>query len=716
MSPPPQLGVAAAQPPSYPAASPPTVAEARSRAIDAQLRTIFQLAPVGIGLVDFEGRTILTNNALREMLGYSAEEFASVHFEQFTHPEDVQRNLELFERMAGGHLDRFEMDKRFFHRDGRTIWGRLTVSLLRDPDGQPDLAIGMVENVTEQRELQAQLEHAEHTFRTLVEQVPAVVYETGLDPRRPATYVSPQIEHLLGISPEKWLACPELWRQQISPEDRDVAFGPDRFDAARSVAGEVSTLHYRMRRVDGREIWVRDESRIETNAYGEQVLRGVLVEATREKQLESRLERLAYHDPLTLLANRELFCDRVDARMRGGDTAGSGAVLFIDLDDFKTVNDSLGHAAGDDLICSVAGRIQGCVRPGDLAGRLGGDEFAVLLEDLTRPSEALEVAERLRAALERPHQLRGRQVSASASIGVAYLADAGTTGAVLRNADLAMYRAKGLGKACVATYEPHLHRDALRRLELRSALGGALERGELFLQYQPLVDLGSAEMVGVEALLRWRHPDAGLIPPDAFVPLAEETGAIVPIGLWVLRQSTEWLAHNRKLGGRALSVSINVSPLQLAPRLVGEVEAALVGTGLPPNQLVIEVTEQALMSPRSWDVVRELKRLGVRIAIDDFGTGYSSLAYLSEFAVDLLKIDRSFIAGLTVDERSQAVPRAVVELARTLGLTVVAEGIETEEQWEQLVRMGCSVGQGYRFAKPVDPAELAGLSQGPLGR
>ncbi|GGI08506.1 putative bifunctional diguanylate cyclase/phosphodiesterase [Egicoccus halophilus] len=563
----------------------PPVAAGGSRSVDveAQLRTIFELAPVGIGLVDLGGHTILTNGALRDLLGYSAEEFATMRFEQFTHPDDVARNLELFAELAAGGRERFEMDKRFFHRDGAVIWGRLTVSLLRDEAGRPDLAIGMLENVTEQRELQA------------------------------------------------------------------------------------------------------------------------------------RLERLAFHDPLTLLANRELFRARVDACMHARPAPGRrGAVLFVDLDDFKTVNDSLGHAAGDELIRSVARRLRDSIRPDDTAGRLGGDEFAVLLDDLADPADAIEVAERLRLALERPHRLRGRSVIVPASVGVAYLADAPSTEAALRNADLAMYRAKRSGKSCVATYEPQLHRDALRRLELRSALGGALERGELTLVYQPVVDLVDAEPIGVEALLRWHHPPVGTVPPDAFVPLAEETGAIVPIGLWVLHEATAWLSGQWPAGGRPWSVSVNVSPVQLQPRLVGQVEAALQSSALAPERLVVEVTEQALMRQRSWDVVRDLKRLGVRIAIDDFGTGYSSLAYLSELAVDQLKIDRSFIASLGNGERTEAVPRAVIELARSLGLSVVAEGIETDAQWQRLLELGCRVGQGYRFARPMPPGELADLVDGPL--
>jgi diguanylate cyclase (GGDEF)-like protein/PAS domain S-box-containing protein len=677
-----------------------------------ELRAIVELAPVGIGVVDLEGHTVLTNDVLRRMLGYTVEEFASLHWEHFTHPDDVARNLELFDEMTAGRSDRFELDKRFVARNGSLVWGRLTVSLLRDADGEPALAIGMTENITERWHLEEQLREAETTFRLLVEESPGVVYVAQLDLTLPWRYISPRVEKLLGISAEEWLGNPHLWWDRMDVRDRGIV---ERQLEALLASGESGphVLHYRMHRRDGETRWIRDEFRVVEDADGALVFRGVLIDVTREKRLEEDLERQATHDPLTGLANRDLFADRIAHRLATSDrdrAAGHHAVILVDLDDFKTVNDSLGHAAGDELIRSVAERIECSLRPGDLAGRLGGDEFGLLIEDLADPVAAVVIAARLQESIGVPHHLTGKTVATSASLGIAYLEDAASVEEVLRNADLAMYRAKHLGKGRVAAYEQALHDAAVRRLDIRSALEGALERDELELYLQPIVDLSTVEIVAVEALLRWAHPAHGLVPPDEFIPIAEETGVIGPVGEWVLRSACEWLAGQRAAGWTELSIEVNVSPVQLEEDgFVDVVEEVLRHTQLPPASLVLEITEQALMSPRSWFELDKLDRLGVRIAVDDFGTGYASLTYLSRLAIDVLKIDRQFTAQLTGETRPRAVPSAIVQLARSLDLEVIAEGVETVEQWDELRALGCHVGQGYLFARPVPAAEVPAL-------
>jgi diguanylate cyclase (GGDEF)-like protein/PAS domain S-box-containing protein len=689
------------------------------------LRAIVRLAPVGIGIVDLEGRTILTNDSLRGMLGYSEEEFATLHWEQFTHPDDVARNLELFAEMTSGRSDRFEMDKRFIAKDGSTVWARLTVSLLRDAADVPRLAIGMTENITERHRLEGQLRAAEETFRLLVEESPGVVYVAHTDLDRPWRYISPRVEKLVGITAEEWLGRPELWYGLMPPDDRRRI---DEEIATISAVGEPGphVLHYRMAHRDGSERWVRDEFRLLQDPDGEPVFRGVLIDVTREKELESDLERQATHDPLTGLANRDLFSTRLatriaaDRRVREDDPAVGRwgrhhAVVLVDLDDFKTINDSLGHAAGDALLCSVADRIRTCLRPGDLACRLGGDEFALLIEELADPVTAVAVAARVQEAIAAPHDLGGKTVTTSASVGIAELADAGSVEAALRNADLAMYRAKHLGKGRVAAYEPALHAAAVRRLDIRSALEGALDRGELELHLQPIVDLDTRVPVAVEALLRWTHPVHGELAPEEFVPIAEETGAIRRMGEWVVRGACRWLAAQQAVGHVGLTAEVNLSPVQL--EVDGFVEAVaeiLAETGVAPHDLVLEITEQALMAPRAWSELDRLDHLGVSIAVDDFGTGYASLAYLSELAIDVLKIDRLFVRQLGSGPRSRAVPRAIVELARSLELEVVAEGIESPTQLYELRELGCRRGQGYLFSPPVPAADAAAMLGRPL--
>lgn len=677
---------------------------------------IFELAPIGIGIVDLEGHTVLSNHVLREMLGYSEAEFRALRFEEYSHPDDMARNDELFSEMVAGRLDRFKMDKRFFAKDGRVVWGHLTVSLLRDGSGAPALAIGMLENITERRRLEEQLREAEATFRLLVEQVPAVVYVAGREPGSPWTYVSPQIERILGTSAEEWLADAGGWLRRMHPDDRDgVLIDSERLMASGTDGAEV--VHYRMRHADGSDVWIRDEFTMVRDEHGGRVFRGVLLDVTREKQLEAKLERQVFHDPLTGLANRDLFRDRVEHAIQRRLRARGryAAVVFVDLDDFKTVNDSLGHAAGDELLRSVGRRIRGCTRPADTVARLGGDEFAVLLEDPGSRQEALAVADRLQHVLTRPHRLTDKTVASAASIGVAYLVDAERTDDVLRNADLAMYRAKELGKGRVATYEPVLHEAAVRRLELRSALEDALSREELAIHLQPIVDLVTARTVAAEALLRWDHPTFGAVPPEDFIPIAEETGAISRIGAWVLDGACRWLAGAREEGWAPRAVAVNISPVQLRSEdIATTVERCLHQLGVEPEALVLEVTEQALMDERSRSGLAALAELGVRIAMNDFGTGYASLAHLSELSVDILKIDRAFVAGLDGSEGGRAVPRAIVQLAHSLGLDVVAEGVETREQLDELRALGCRWGQGHLFARPRPLGELGADVDGPL--
>jgi diguanylate cyclase (GGDEF)-like protein/PAS domain S-box-containing protein len=429
---------------------------------DGLLAEIFALAPIGIGIVDMSGVAVLTNDALRAMLGYSEEEFATLPFEVFTHPDDIARNDELFGELASGVRERFELDKRFFHRDGHIVWGRLLVSLIRDDAGRPSLAIGLLQDITEEKRLEEELRAAEATFRQLVEQVPAVVYLCELDPRAPWVYVSPRIEALLGYTPEECTTVPGLWMQRLDVVDRASTLA--RVDEhVRSGSREPITISYRMRRRDGELRWVRDQFAVEEEADGRRLLRGVLVDVTREKELEAELERQAFQDELTGLANLRRFRERVADRMERRPPR-AGAVVFLDLDDFKTVNDSLGHGAGDRLLCEVAARLRANLRPADTAGRLGGDEFALLLDEVADRDDAIAIAERIASALDTSMLLDGHRVRPAASLGLAMLEDGGSTDAVLRAADVAMYHAKALGKGRLAVYDSGMLEAAMRRL------------------------------------------------------------------------------------------------------------------------------------------------------------------------------------------------------------------------------------------------------------
>jgi diguanylate cyclase (GGDEF)-like protein len=385
-------------------------------------------------------------------------------------------------------------------------------------------------------------------------------------------------------------------------------------------------------------------------------------------------------------------------------------VLLLDLDDFKTINDTLGHAAGDEALMEVARRLRECIRAGDTAARLGGDEFALLLEDTRSVTAAREVADRIVEALRSPLHLLGREAFLTASVGIAIGSPEDEEGELLRNADLALYIAKGRGKALCEVFEPGMRSAALARRQLETDLRQALERGQLLLHYQPIVDLRSRRIVGAEALLRWRHAERGLMPPGDFIPLAEETGLIVPIGTWVLEEACRRIVS--MTGDSDFHVSVNLSARQLQENdVVEQVAGALRRTGLPAKRLVLEVTETLIMvEPRTMiPRLRALKELGVRLAIDDFGTGYSSLSYLQNLPVDVLKIDRSFIHLDAARSELSPLAKGVVDLGRAMGLVMVAEGIELSEQAAALSSAGCPLGQGFFLARPMEPEKLEEL-------
>jgi diguanylate cyclase (GGDEF)-like protein len=430
--------------------------------------------------------------------------------------------------------------------------------------------------------------------------------------------------------------------------------------------------------------------------------------ALENARLYEEIQHQALHDGLTGLANRLLFRDRVAnaiERSRGRD-GRPFAILFIDLDDFKVLNDTLGHARGDDVLVATAGRVAASLRPSDTAARLGGDEFAVLLDGVVDEEAALSIAIRLADALREPMEVRDVMTTVAASIGVAMSgAFEETADDLLRNADMAMYAAKSSSRGRAKVFHSVLRSDAHARTELAGLLRGVEARGELRLDYQPIVELVGGAVVGLEALVRWQPPDRPVLMPDKFIDLAEQTGDIVPMGRWILREACRQVrAWQVRLSLSDLQVSVNLSARQFQEHdLVETVREVLEETELTPSSLILEITESGLMQRTTGTIGRltELRALGIHLAIDDFGTGYSSLSYLERFPVDSLKIDRSFIAELTPAGERPAIARAIVELGRTLGVRVVAEGIEQPDQADWLVSLGCQYGQGYLFSRPL---------------
>ena len=546
------------------------------------------------------------------------------------------------------------------------------------------------------------LHGSEQRFRTLAASSPVGIFQ--LDSAGRCVYANARFREILRLSG----SLEPGWREAVHPEDR-VATETAWAEAAR---GESATV-LRFRIGSGnKQRWAESRAATLRNDHGAIVgCVGTVEDITEREKIEAQLTHQALHDPVTGLPNRTLFLDRVSmalARVRRN--GGAVAVLFMDLDRFKMINDSLGHEAGDRVLTTIAGRLDQSLRGSDSVGRLGGDEFAVVCE-VKQGNKATLVAERIATAIEAPIALESGQMVVSASIGIA-LGEGGTTPSdLLENADAAMYRAKERGKARVEVYDESMRELTLRRLHVENALRTAIEKEQLEVFYQAEVDLQGGAITGAEALVRWRDPARGLVSPAEFIPVAEETGLIVPLGSWVLREACRQAAELRTFGW-PIKMAVNLSTRQLAhPGLVPLVAETLDEMGLEPSALCLEITETVLMqdADRAVVLLEELKALGVTLSLDDFGTGYSSLSYLRRFPVDVVKVDRSFVDGLVDRPGDASIVAAVRDVTRSLDLGVVAEGIETPEQLERLRALGYERGQGYLFARPGPAGGLQDL-------
>ena len=655
-----------------------------------------------VTLVDASGMVFFASPACEHLLGVAEAELVGRHPFALVHLDDRYLAGSLLDAVWTESREGEPIQARFKHADGTWRWFEVVADNLLD---EPDVAGVVVHfrDITDRKSAELELQESAARFRSLVQHASDLV--VVLDGEAKITYVSPSVVRVLGYMPEEVVdtSGPLL----IHPDD--VTLLPKSPEPFPPFTREV-----RVRRRNG------DWAVIEFTASDlrrEPGVEGVVLngrDVTDRKTLEAELRRLALHDGLTGLANRTLFLDRVEQAL-ARETASTLGVLYVDLDDFKTINDGLGHVAGDTLLRAVAGRLQRCVRTQDTAARLGGDEFGILLDGIEDGDAAAEVARRIGDALADPFVVEGRQLHVTATVGLVVRTDEEvTTEALLRRADIAMYLAKTRGKNRVQTYETGMDEQFRERLELKGDLAEALEQEQFRVVYQPIVDMATGDLDGFEALVRWQHPERGLVPPNVFVPIAEETGDIIALGKWVLETACEQLAAwHAVYPGIRPRMSVNLSIRQLEhPGLISTVRAAVAAAGIEPGDLTLEITESVLAEDVA--VVRgqlsELQDLGVKVAIDDFGTGYSSFGYLSQFSVDILKIDRSFVMDLmTIDGEPADIVRAIVALARSRGLRTVAEGIEETAQADVLRELGCDTGQGYLFSRPQVPADLADI-------
>ena len=680
---------------------------------EGKFRNVAESAIDAIVSADIDGAIVSWNRGAETMFGYAQDEVIGQPLtllmpERYRTAHDAglkRRRLGEPSRILG---QRLELEG--LRRNGEEF--PLELSLAEWQMGDEGFSTGIMRDISERRKADELLREREEHLRFLIEHVPAVVYRSEIGAEGRWLYVSPQIETLLGFTPEEWEADPSLWFQRVHPDDRDERMSEEGA-VLHTVSDKPVASEYRMITRDGRTIWVIDDAVIVRGARGTpDHWSGVLYDITDRKLLEQQLKQQALTDSLTGLANRALFLDRVEhALTRGRRDEEQVTVMFLDLDDFKTVNDNLGHEAGDELLITIGERLRSCLRPADTIARLGGDEFAILLES-TSAEEAARLARRVLQTIGEPCSLESQAVMVRGSLGMETgAASTHSASELLRNADVAMYVAKGRGKSRVAVFDPGMHTAALKRLEMKADLQRAITEQELVVYYQPIVALVDGTILGVEALVRWLHPQDGMVPPADFIPVAEDTGLIIPLGSWVLteacRQGAQWQRESPR--SPALGMSVNISTAQLFDAgLINEVAAALEYSGLDPQSLTLEITESGLMEDKEVAVSRlnELRQLGVRVAVDDFGTGYSSLAYLSTLPLDILKIDKVFIDGVTRGPEDSAIAGAVGKLANALGLGLVAEGIEFEDQVEALRALEFECGQGYYFSRPLPASEI----------
>lgn len=671
-------------------------------ASEERFQSTLEYAPIGMALVALDGRFMDVNRALGKILGYEEDELKALTFQEITHPDDLADDLKNVKKLLDGEINSFQMEKRYIRKNGQIVWTQLTGSLLRDGEGKPLHFIAQVENITNRKAAAEQLKLSAEVFEGSSE----CIVITDAD--ECILTVNKAFTAVTGYSPEEVMGkTPRL----MSSGRHDPEFYRKMWETL------LATGHWQG------EIWDRRKngevypkwasiSAVRDGAGNPVHYIGIFSDITERKAAEAQIEFLAYHDALTELPNRRLALDHMELALAYADRAETkAAVLFLDLDNFKTINDSFGHNVGDALLKAVAKRLRECTRETDTLSRQGGDEFLIVLANVNDTDAISSVTEKILEKLEETFHIEGNELSTSLSIGISvYPDDSRDIDTLLNLADTAMYHAKEAGRNTYRFYTEQMNIDAVEHQRVRVGLRRALERNEFVLYYQPQINLSTGAVIGAEALIRWNHPEQGFMPPGRFIPTAEESGLIVPMGDWVLREACRQAAEWRKAGLPELVVAVNISAMQFKRGdLEQSVLEALVDSGLPPTCLELELTESILIhdTEKVLETVQRLKSQGVQLSIDDFGTGYSSLSYLKRFNVDKLKIDRSFVCDMVNNPNDAVIVRAIIQMARSLNLKTIAEGVEDEVLLSFLRLQYCDEAQGYYFAKPMPADEFA---------
>jgi len=656
------------------------------------------------------GHTTYISRNVESVYGFSAEEICERGEELWfgrIHPDDLARVSQAFQNLFANDQS-FDAEYRVQRKDGEWIWIH-DRALRTHVENGVRYADGVFSDITARKRAEQAVRDSEKRYRLLFENNLSAVFRAVAGGR--LLQCNPALVSMLGYASRE-----ELLQQNTSDilydaeEERNLL-------AALTRHGTLTNYEIRLRRKDGKPVWALHNVAVsQTEDGGPRIIEGTAFDISVRKQAQERVQYLAYYDAVTGLANRTLLEDRLHKALASAHRRQEKlAVLFLDLDHFKVVNDSLGHSAGDLVLKDVAGRLQKVAREQDTVARLGGDEFVMVVNAVKESGDAAVVAKRVLDAVTAEGIIQGHPLSIGCSIGISIFPVHGRdTTALVKNADAAMYCAKERGRNNFQFFAPEMNAQALERLQLESDLRGALQRNELFLAYQPQLDVATGELIGAEALLRWRHPQLGLIPPDKFIRIAENSGLIIPLGEWVLRTACAQARQWQQQGLPAVPVAVNVSAVQFRQEGFLELIRRVLGdTGLSPQYLELELTESLIMSNSETilSMLRQLKATGVKLSIDDFGTGYSSLSYLKHFPVYKLKVDRSFVRDITLDPDDAAIISTIISMAKSLNLRAIAEGVETQEQMTFLRQHQCDEVQGYYFSQPLPADDFASFAR-----
>ena len=671
---------------------------------EQRFRATFEQAAVGIAHVGLDGRWLRVNHKLCVITGYSEEELLTHNRPSITYPDDMPDELDSMQQLLAGDVPSSTKEIRYARKDGLPLWVNLTWSLTRTSTGEPDYFIEVIEDITERKEATERLRLFARIFDTINEGVAVT------DASNNIMLVNPAFSTITGYSANEAIGKnPRILHSGLM----DKMFYDKMWQSIKKTGRWQGEITDRRKNGETYVEWLSISTmKDERGEFSHHI--AVVSDISERKAAEERMVYIAQHDFLTGLPNRMMLHDRLTQAIAHAEREQRKvAVMFLDLDRFKAINDTLGHLVGDKLLQLVAGRISSVARTSDTVSRLGGDEFAIMLPYIENTDDIAMIALKLLASIAGPYVVDGNEIEVTTSIGISVFPEDGIDSeSLIAHADAAMYQAKGNGRNNYQFFTREMNRRTLERILIKNKLSHALERNELFLLYQPQVDLQSGLIIGAEALVRWDNPQYGKVLPAQFIPIAEENGLIPPIGEWVLREACRQNQEWRKLGLKKITMAVNLSSVQFRQKNLGEIiKAILHESGLAPSGLELEITEGVVMQDAEAAILllEDMKAMGLKLSVDDFGTGYSSLSYLKRFPIDKFKIDQSFVCDLTTDTDDAVIVSTIISMAHSLKLKVIAEGVETAEQLAFLKQQGCDEIQGYYFSQPVSAEEFTKL-------